>query len=76
MGYRFSPAKLRAARGRSGLSQNAVARRAAGFEVDALRNWEQGGTAPKGAALLELADILEVDPRELFDEYDLEAAVR
>jgi transcriptional regulator with XRE-family HTH domain len=68
MGYRFSPSKLRKARSRLRLSQNAIARQAEGFEVNALERWEQGRSAPKGAALIELADILGIDPRDLFDE--------
>lgn len=57
--------RLRAARDEAGLTQEETARRV-GVTLRAYAAWELGRNEPRGASLIRLGEVLEIDPRELY----------
>ena len=69
--FRYEPAKVRAIRVRLGLTQHRFAAMLC-VSLGTLRNWEQGRTAPEGAAVA-LLRVAEAKPEAVLEALHIDA---
>lgn len=63
------PKRLREARKQAGLTQQALADKV-GVTINSISNYEKGASFPLPYILYDLADVLQVDPKEFLRDTD------